>query len=120
MFGIIADGTYRIENIGFSTPELTTGYVVAIRPIQHEADIVTEGALFGRWTDETDGKVYWDEVEVFQDVTEALLVAANRGELAIWDLAEKVEIRVETRPSKWAKIYPGAAEVSTPTGWMAF
>lgn len=120
MFGIIADGTYRTESIGFSTPELTTGYVVATRPIKREADIPNEGTLFGRWTDEATGEVFWDEVEIFQDVVEALLIAANRGERAIWDLGEKVEIRVETRPSKWARIYTGAAEVSTPAGWMAF
>jgi hypothetical protein len=115
MFGIIADGTYRVESIGFSTPELTSGYVVATRPIKREADIPTEGTLFGRWTDE-DGTVYWDEVEVFADETEALLMAANRGELAIWDLANETEIRVEVTHDCGTH----RDVVKTSAGWMAF
>lgn len=93
MFGIINDGTYRVERIGYSTPTLTDGYVVAVRPLQHESDIVTEGALFGRWTD-TDGTVYWDEVEVIGNIWYALHAAYLRNELAIWDLAENKELRV--------------------------
>lgn len=94
MFGIIEDGTYRVERIGFSTPELTEGYVVAVRPLQHESDIVTEGALFGRWTDE-DGTVYWDEVEIYEDRWNAVLLADTRNELAIWDIAGNCEIRLD-------------------------
>lgn len=117
MFGIIADGTYRTESSGFSTPELTTGYVVATRPIKREADIPNEGTLFGRWTDQNTGKVFWDEVEVFDDETEALLTAASRGELAIWDIANAVEIRVEIHhgPRIW-----GGDKVKTRWGWMTF
>lgn len=118
MFGIIEDGTYRVETIGFSIPELTTGYVVALQAIRREADIPNLGTLFGRWTD-TDGTVYWDEVEVFEDETEALLTAASRGELAIWDIARGVEIRVETRVVGSLAWY-GHFEVKTSTGWMAF
>jgi hypothetical protein len=86
MFGIQTDGTYRVENIGYSVAELTTGYVVGVRAIQRETDIPTEGTLFGRWTDD-DGTVYWDQVEIIADRSMALHVAANRGELAIWDVA---------------------------------
>jgi hypothetical protein len=93
MFGITEDGTYRVERIGFSTPTLDSGYVVAIRPLKREADIVTEGALFGRWTDE-DGTVYWDEVEVIGNVWYALMAAKVRGEIAIWDIARGTELRV--------------------------
>lgn len=93
MFGITEDGTYRVENIGFSTVELTEGYVVAVRPIQREADIPTTGTIFGRWTD-TDGMVYWDEVEVIDNVWYALHAAYLRNEKAIWDLAEDRELRV--------------------------
>lgn len=84
MFGIKQDGTYRVERIGFSDADLSVGYVVAIRPIKREADIVTEGALFGRWTDD-DGTVYWDAVEVITDRAAALAAAARRSERAIWD-----------------------------------
>lgn len=102
MFGITEDGTYRVERIGFSTPTLTDGYVVAIRPIKREADIVTEGTLFGRWTDE-DGTIYWDEVEVIDGLSDALDAARFRGELAVWDLANNEEIRVSpVAPLTWA------------------
>lgn len=84
MFGITQDGTYRAETIGFSTPELTTGYVVGVRSVQHESDVLP-GDLFGRWTDE-DGTVYWDEVAVIPGRGAALMAAAYRGEIAIWDV----------------------------------
>lgn len=93
MFGIIKDGTYRVEAIGFSEPALTSGYVVAVRPIKREADVPTTGTLFGRWTD-ADGTVYWDQVEVIDGMTDALDAARFRGELAVWDLANNVEVRV--------------------------
>lgn len=93
MFGIIQDGTYRVENIGYSTPTLADGYVVGVRPIKREADVPTLGTLFGRWT-ASDGTVYWDEVEVIDELHEALKAASTRGELAIWDLAMGVEIPV--------------------------
>lgn len=93
MFGITEDGTYRVESIGFSTPVLDSGYVVAIRPLKREADIVTEGALFGRRTDE-DGTVYWDEVEVLDSRQDALNAAHDRGELAIWDITRHESVYV--------------------------
>ena len=91
MFGIIEDGTYRVENIGYSAPVLTIGYVVATRPIKREADLPTTGELFGRWT-AADGTVYWDAVEVIDDLHTALTLAAQRGEQAVWDIAAGVEI----------------------------
>lgn len=93
LFGITADGTYRVENIGYSTPELTSGYIVATRSIQREADLPTTGELFGRWTDE-DGTVYWDAVEVIGNMWYALHAAYLRNEKAIWDIAENRELRV--------------------------
>lgn len=93
LFGITADGTYRVENIGYSTPELTSGYIVATRSIQREADLPTTGELFGRWTDE-DGTVYWDAVEVIPNLLTALQTAYLRSELAIWGIAENKEYRV--------------------------
>lgn len=102
MFGIIKDGTYRVENIGYSTPELTSGYIVATRPIKREADLTVTGELFGRWTDE-DGTVYWDAVEVHESYAKALNLAYLRDEKAIWDIAENKEIRV----SDW---YPTEAD----------
>lgn len=106
MFGITEDGTYRVERIGFSTPTLDRGYVVAIRPLRREADIVTEGALFGRWTDE-DGTVYWDEVEVVPSLVTALQSAYLRDEKAVWGLEEGKEYRVtDWHPTDAAAVDP--------------
>lgn len=105
MFGITEDGTYRVESIGFSTPVLTDGYVVAVRPIKREADIPTTGTLFGRWTD-TDGTVYWDEVEVIDSLIGAIAAAHYRNELAIWDLSTNQEIRV----AEWLDLNFGGSE----------
>jgi hypothetical protein len=85
MFGITQDGTYRAENIGFSTPELTTGYVVGVRSVQHELDVLPG----------EDGTVYWDVVEVFEDQWDAVLLADTRGELAIWDAAAGQAISID-------------------------
>lgn len=94
LFGITADGTYRVENIGYSAPTLTDGYVVATRPTKREADLPTTGELFGRWTDPDTGTVYWDAVEVFASLADALDAGRARGELAIWDVAKAEAITV--------------------------
>lgn len=94
MFGIIKDGTYRTESIGYSEPELTTGFVVAIEPVYHERDLPKRGTLFGRWTSPETGRVYWDKVEVIPELDEALRLAEARGELAIWDVQNAAEIQV--------------------------
>lgn len=99
MFGIIEDGTYRVERIGFSTPTLTTGYVVGVRSITREADIPAEGTLFGRWT-AADGAIHWDAVEIIEDLHTALQTAAQRGELAVWDVEAGVEIPATAAASR--------------------
>lgn len=100
MFGITTDGTYLAENIGFSTPELTSGFIVAQCSVQHEWEILP-GDIFGRWTDE-DGTVYWDVVEVIPNILTALQTAYLRSEIAIWDIAENKELRV----ADWYPVNP--------------
>lgn len=95
MFGIHQDGTYRVENIGYSVPTLTSGYIVATRSIQREADLTTTGELFGRWTDPETGRVHWDAVEVIENQSEAIIAAGIRGELAIWDVARGAAIDID-------------------------
>lgn len=119
MFGIQQDGTYRVENIGYSVADLTTGYVVAIRPIKREADVPTTGTLFGRWT-AADGAVYWDAVEVIEDPTEALLTAASRGEQAIWDVAAEAEIGVSTMSTFHGRAMREAVWLPHLSTWMRF
>ena len=66
---------------------VTTVLPRAARPSHHVA--------VGSWTD--DGYTYLDVVEVVPELPDALHRAESRGELAIYDLAAKIEIPV--RPS---------------------
>jgi hypothetical protein len=87
--------------------EPTTGYVVGIPGYvlvdAQSADIVAqwvqqtpEATGFGVWRDQRTGRTYFDAVDVIQDRTLALMVAAVRDELAIWDLDAGEELRVTT------------------------
>lgn len=48
----------------------------------------------GSWIDTETGTVWIDASEHYTDRTEAMRVAAERGELAIWDIANAEEIRL--------------------------
>lgn len=48
----------------------------------------------GSWLDRETGTVWIDASEHYADRTEALRVAVDRGELAIWDIAANEEVRV--------------------------
>lgn len=51
-------------------------------------------AFFGGWKDQTTGKVYFDLSKNIQNLDEALQIAKDKNQLAIWDLNENKEIRV--------------------------
>lgn len=95
MFGIQKDGTYRAERAGVTNVSAlpAAGYAVAYQSVQREADVLP-GDLFGRWTDPLTNKVYWDLVEHFEDLDDALTAARHRGELAIWDFAHNTAIEL--------------------------
>lgn len=87
----------------------TEGYVVGVEG--HEMGAASEVSIpelakwvgtfagtpyyFGSWRDAETGRVYFDAVEVHEDLQEALRFAYDREEIAIWDLANNAEIRVE-------------------------
>lgn len=50
--------------------------------------------FFGAWIDEEDGKVYFDVTQHFQTLQAALWVGQLRNEIAVWDIANGEEIRV--------------------------
>lgn len=50
---------------------------------------------YGVWTDSETGKVYIDAVTYLMTESYALLAGRERGELAIWDVKNGVEIRCE-------------------------
>ena len=49
---------------------------------------------WGTWTDESDGTVFLDLVDVFEDRDRALIYARQNGERAIYDFANGIEVRV--------------------------
>lgn len=55
----------------------------------------TQSPYAGWWTDSETGKVYVDECTHLEHREAALALAASRGELAIWDVANAAEIRVK-------------------------
>lgn len=72
------------ELLGDDAPEFLSELAVKVLP-PHK--------LFGVWTD-SDGSVYVDYVEHVDTLSAALSKARERGELAIWDMRNGVEIRV--------------------------
>ena len=53
---------------------------------------------FGAWVDVNDGHaLYIEPVEIFSNEADAVDAAVERGELAIYDLGEGVEIRVREK-----------------------
>ena len=70
------------------------GFVVAQGPLR-PSDTITTSSLIGVWRDKADNdKVYVDRVEIYHDLDVAKHIGRSRGELAIWDLACKEEIRL--------------------------
>ena len=102
----VANGTGATIDPWGNVP--TEGYVVGLEgivdPALHSIDVpnwvyrmiqIHPGVYFGVWQDSETGKVYYDAVEIYEDLQEALRAGHSRGEIAIWDLANAVEIRVE-------------------------
>lgn len=48
----------------------------------------------GLWLDKVSNRVYVDAIEVVDDLAPAMNLGASRGELAIWDISMKREIRL--------------------------
>lgn len=96
------EGT-TVDRYNESAP--TTGYVVGVTGIKDPEgyDAVERWVAsfdhtqyyYGSWRDSETGSVFYDVVEIFDDLQEALLTAHGRNEIAIWDLANAREIRVE-------------------------
>lgn len=53
---------------------------------------------YGVWVDKETGKVYFDASTFMNYEKYAIPLAAERGEIAIWDIANGQEIRVEGNP----------------------
>lgn len=56
--------------------------------------LADDATAVGSWHDRRTGRVYFDAVDIFDDVDTAMSRARARGELAIFDLAHARELRV--------------------------
>ena len=71
----------------------TTGYWVAVEPALPSQ--IIEGQYLGVWTDEKDGKEYYDRSVFIADLDLALTVGKEHDQIAIWDNANRCEIYVD-------------------------
>lgn len=87
------NGTYLNLDGEFVPIVATTGYWVAIEPALPSQ--VVSGQYLGVWTDEKDGKEYYDRSVFIADLDDALAVAKQHDQIAIWDNAKRCEVYVD-------------------------
>lgn len=88
------------------TDELESGFVVggkvatSVQPAEAHNTIANElielsdnHSLIGTWLH--DGEIHIDVVEIIEDRDEALTLGKERGEIAIWDIANATEVVVQ-------------------------
>lgn len=97
----VACGPYSVPTSGYvvgdpaygeSWPGIPTRAEV-LRWTLARADVVS-GRYVGSWVDADTGRTYLDVADIVADRADALALAVQRGELAIWDLQHACEIRV--------------------------
>lgn len=87
------DGTYLNISDELVRVQATKGYWVAYEQVASIED-TKHGELVGVWTDTKTGRVFVDRVWHYPELTEALEVARINNQLAIWDNANGVEVRL--------------------------
>lgn len=115
--GVVYDGGATASVVGGAVP--TAGYYVGgVVPAEkyygwiaeadvrefihaHRAFLSVGRRYVGAWKDTATGIIWLDVTEWFatKDRATALNIAAGRGELAVWDILNSVEIRAEGNPS---------------------
>lgn len=86
--GHVKGETFPLE--GSTAADYTIAAVAVVSRIPLDAG----ETHIGSWLDTETGTVWIDASEHYTDRAEALAVAADRGELAIWDIAANEEVRV--------------------------
>lgn len=85
------DGTYILESDGSLTRVVhRDGYYVGVEPYTGQA--VGRDQYVGVWTNPATGVVYRDVYEHVSGIVQALDLATERHELAIWDVARECEV----------------------------
>lgn len=99
---LVPDGTYIVTDDGVAdyAARWSYGYIVSKQTAQMANGGITfrhldmQHGLVGVWKDSETGFYYVDLVEHISDRASALQLATERGEIAIWDLRERKEVRV--------------------------
>ncbi len=70
--------------------------VNVIKKMQNQGEASRfDGLAFGGWYDSKSGRYYYDATVIVKDRTEALELARVNGQLAIYDLNNKEQIRLD-------------------------
>ena len=92
-YGEVPTKGYVVGVTGISSDEET---VVGFRElVAWVAEFENTQYYYNAWRDAETGKVFYDAAEIYSDPQEALRAGMESGEIAIWDLANDEEIRVE-------------------------
>jgi len=85
------DGTYIKDGDEFTLiTSATSGYWVALYNTTPEN--IIEGQYMGVWTNPVSGVTYYDRTVWVADVTEAIDLGNKHNQLAIWDIANNIEL----------------------------
>lgn len=103
---LVPDGTYFLTGGELTGYKKDVGYIVGMPGgISNHARVTTADLiqlaqrggweLFGVWVDSETGIQYIDPVQWKLNLWDAFALARDNGELAIWNLYDNVEIRVD-------------------------
>lgn len=88
----LPDGTYLYQNGTFTPIQMEDGYWVAEHALFPSE--LQSGMVVGSWTDTETGRVYFDKVRLVRNLTKATMYATLWKQIAIWDNANKREVRI--------------------------
>ena len=90
---LMENGTYLQTENGLVPIQAKSGYWVAFQ--ETTLDEATPGDTIGVWTDSETGKVWVDNSIHLNDLTTALTFGKMFSQKAIFDIANKKEVRIE-------------------------
>lgn len=88
----LPDGTYLYQKGAFTPISMEDGYWVAEHALFPNE--LQDGMIVGSWTDTETGRVYFDKVRLVRNLTKATMYATLWQQIAIWDNANRREVRI--------------------------
>ena len=87
--------------VGGVVPTLGFGSRGEVRFPEVLSFLETSGTSYvGFWVDQEDGRVHFDAVDWYEWGTLAETVGASRGEIAIWDIRNNCEVRLNVTSAR--------------------